>query len=167
MKVLLTSNASHVPPRGGSTRSNLVWLRHLAANGHECRVVCAAAERRTFEERERLESEILQQEGDIEFLSVDEPSRRPLALREQIVDWRPDWVLVSSEDLSHGLLREAFRSAPGRVVYLAHTPQFFPFGGESWNRDAEATELLKNAAGIVTISHSVAKYVEQNLGTRQ
>ena len=42
MKVLLTSNASYAPPRGGSTRSNLMWLRHLAAQGHACRVVSAA-----------------------------------------------------------------------------------------------------------------------------
>src|SRR5205809_113550 len=43
MRILLTSNASHDPPRGGSTRSNLVWLERLAAAGHACRVVCASA----------------------------------------------------------------------------------------------------------------------------
>lgn len=171
MRVLLTSNASHVPPRGGSTRSNLVWLRHLAAHGHECRVVAAAAEHDTPAARDRVESElrgqlleggaeVVSQDG-IHFFSVDEPGRRPVVLRQQIEEWKPDWVLVSSEDLSHGLLREAFRSAPGRVVYLAHTPQFFPFGPESWHADAGATKLLAGAAGIVAISQSVARHVEQ------
>ncbi|OYW12591.1 MAG: hypothetical protein B7X34_01740, partial [Acidobacteriia bacterium 12-62-4] len=42
MRVLLTSNASYEPPRGGSTRSNLIWLEALAAAGHAVRVVCAA-----------------------------------------------------------------------------------------------------------------------------
>ncbi|HPT27874.1 MAG TPA: hypothetical protein PLZ95_15765, partial [Bryobacteraceae bacterium] len=42
MKVLLTSNASYDPPKGGSTRGNLAWLRHLAGVGHEVRVVSAA-----------------------------------------------------------------------------------------------------------------------------
>ena len=42
MRILLTSSASHVPPRGGSTRSNLAWLEALAAGGHACRVVGGA-----------------------------------------------------------------------------------------------------------------------------
>ncbi len=176
MKVLLASNASHVPPRGGSTRSNLVWLRHLATHGHECRVVAAAAEKTTPEERARFEAELRGQslEGGAEtvspegirFFNVDAPAARPLVLRAQIETWNPDWVLVSSEDLSHGLLREAFRSAPGKVVYLGHTPQFFPFGTESWNQDETATKLLRGAAGIVTISHSVAAHVEKFVGVK-
>jgi len=44
MRILLTSNASHDPARGGSTRSNLIWLEHLAAGGHDCLVVCTALE---------------------------------------------------------------------------------------------------------------------------
>ena len=42
MRILLTANASYVPPRGGATRSNLVWLEILAAAGHACRVVAPA-----------------------------------------------------------------------------------------------------------------------------
>jgi len=33
MRVILASSASHVPPRGGSTRSNLAWLDALRASG--------------------------------------------------------------------------------------------------------------------------------------
>ena len=33
MRILLTSNTSCDPPKGGSTRANLAWLRHLAATG--------------------------------------------------------------------------------------------------------------------------------------
>ena len=39
-RILLAATASYAPPRGGATRSNLLWLRHLAGNGHECRIVC-------------------------------------------------------------------------------------------------------------------------------
>ena len=45
MRVLLAASASYVPPRGGATRSNLVWLDHLAAAGHECRIVAGALAR--------------------------------------------------------------------------------------------------------------------------
>ena len=40
MRILLTANASYVPPRGGATRSNLIWLDQMARAGHLCRIVC-------------------------------------------------------------------------------------------------------------------------------
>lgn len=155
MRLLLTSNATYAPPRGGSTRSNLVWLRHVAGLGHEC-VVVAAAEDDT-------PSPDLTQDG-IRFVSVREASERTATLGRQIAEFRPDWVLLSSEDLGHTLLREAFRAAPGRVVYLAHTPQFFPFGPESWHQDPGAAKLLLDSAAIVAISRSMADYVARHLG---
>ncbi len=155
MRVLLTSNASYDPPRGGSTRSNLAWLRHLAARGHECIVVSPAlpgGEDRT--------SNV----DGITIHSVRDLSFRVSELGRLIREVQPDWVLVSSEDVSHVLLREAGAVAPGRIVYLAHTPQFFPFGPESWNKDAAGTEIVRAATGVVVIGEHMAGYVEQNLG---
>src|ERR1041384_5518506 len=85
-------------------------------------------------------------------------------LRQQIVEFQPDWVLVSSEDLAHGLLREARHCMPGRVGYLAHTPQFFPFGPASWNPDRHAAEQVAQCAGIVAIGRHMADYIERELG---
>jgi len=34
MRILLTANASHVPPRGGATGSKLLWLEYMTAEGH-------------------------------------------------------------------------------------------------------------------------------------
>lgn len=95
---------------------------------------------------------------------VEGLSHHPAALSEQIVKLQPDWVLVSSEDLSHVLLREASRTAAGRIVYLAHTPQFFPFGPESWNPDERATERIRQSAAVVTIGHHMAGYVQRHTG---
>lgn len=153
MKVLLTSNASYAPPRGGSTRSNLVWLRQLAASGHACRVVSAALE---------ADAECVQ--DGIEVHSVKDLPRRTLVLQAHIQEFRPDFVLVSSEDLSHVLLREAVRAAPGRLVYLAHTPQFYPFGPESWNADPKAAALVREARAVVAIGTHAAGYIRQHLG---
>lgn len=147
MRILLTANASYEPPRGGATRSNLVWLDHLAGKGHECRIVCGG----TGESR-------------IGLFAVEEPARRVQVLRQQIREFQPDWVLVSSEDLGHALLREAHHSAPGRVVYLAHTPQFYPFGPASWNPDRQGAEMVAESAGIVAIGHHMAEYIERALG---
>ena len=154
MRILLTATASYVPPRGGATRSNLIWLDHMANAGHECRVVCGA----TGEGAE------LRFHSSIAVFAVEDPARRIQALRQQIREFHPDWVLVSSEDLGHGLLREAQHGARGRVVYLAHTPQFFPFGPASWNPSAEASDLVAQAAGVVAIGHHMAGYIERALG---
>jgi glycosyltransferase involved in cell wall biosynthesis len=177
MRILLTANASYIPPRGGATRSNLVWMDHLAKAGHECRIVCASlgegAGRSEQMRQEGIDSGAhetdgveIGRRGAIEVRSVIEPARRALVLREQIASFRPDWVLVSSEDLGHALLREAHHGAPGRVVYVAHTPQFFPFGRESWNPDPKGAELVAQAAGIVAIGRSMAAYIEAAVGRR-
>jgi glycosyltransferase involved in cell wall biosynthesis len=154
MRILLTANASYEPPRGGATRSNLIWLDHLASRGHECRIVSGAAG----------EGAELRYHESIAVMAVEEPARRVQVLRQQIREFQPDWVLVSSEDLGHSLLREAHHSAEGRVVYLAHTPQFYPFGPASWIPDRRAAELVAQSAGIVAIGHHMAEYIERALG---
>ena len=155
MRVLLTSNASYEPPRGGSTRSNLIWLEALAAAGHQVRVVCAAHDAAGETTRR-----------GISILRVPELTRHVDRLAAEIEQWKPDWVLVSSEDLSHVLLREAFRVAPGRLIFVAHTPQFMPFGPESWYPDASASALVRQARGVVVIGRHMAGYVREHLGVQ-
>ena len=163
MRILLTSTASHLPPRGGATRSNLAWLRTLVRAGHSCRVVGGAIPEGQRGQKEQLEQEGASTDG-IEIFSVLEPARRLEVLRHQIRDFQPDWVLVSTEDLGQVLLREATQCAPGRVVYLAHTPQWFPFGPASWSRDARGAELVRRAAGVVAIGRHMAAYIREHLG---
>lgn len=180
MRVLLVSNASYVPPRGGSTRSNLAWLDAMAEAGDECLIVCAAADRKTAAEEARYQAELRDQgleapvaqeggwwrarRGSMEVRAIVDLMRHTSLLGQWIDEWKPDWVLVSSEDISQTLLREAGRHAAGRLVYIAHTPQFFPFGEAAWHRDAASTEVVKNAAGVVTISQFVQGYVESLIG---
>jgi glycosyltransferase involved in cell wall biosynthesis len=153
MRILLTATASYVPPRGGATRSNLIWLDQMARAGHACRIVCGVSG----------EGAELRFHESIAVFAVEEPGRRIQVLRQQIQEFRPDWVLVSSEDLGHSLLREAQQGAPGRVVYLAHTPQFFPFGPASWNPESQGADAVSQAAGIVAIGRHMAAYIRQAL----
>jgi len=152
MKVLLTSNASYDPPKGGSTRGNLAWLRHLAASGHDVRVVCSS--------EEDGESSV----DGIRIRGVRNLSFHPEALSGEIRDMQPDHVLVSSEDLSHILLRKAASAAAERLVYVAHTPQWFPFGPESWNPEPAAADLVRAARAVVVIGEHMAGYVRRHLG---
>jgi glycosyltransferase involved in cell wall biosynthesis len=90
-------------------------------------------------------------------------ARHSERLTEEIRAFEPDWVLISSEDLSQRLLREAAHTAQHRIVYLAHTPQFFPFGPESWNADTKASIIIQQAAGIVVIGPHMRGYVKRHL----
>jgi glycosyltransferase involved in cell wall biosynthesis len=150
MRILLTSNASYAPARGGSTRSNLVWLRHLAEHKHQCRVVCAS-----------LNGDSDDTVDGIRIHSIKNLVQRRAVLDNHVHQFQPDFVLVSSEDLSHLLLAEAARVAPDKLVYLAHTPQFFPFGPESWNPSPRATAIIRAARAVVAIGRSAADYIEQ------
>ncbi len=174
MRVLLAANACHVPPRGGATRGNLAWLDRLAASGHECRVVGAlpadAGGPRAGDEEAAAESlpgvpGAVRRGPLLVFSAADGPPRVEL-LAVQIREFRPDWVLVSSEDVGQILFAEAEREAPGRVVYLAHTPQFFPFGPESWHPNQSGAELVRNAAERIVIGGHMAGYFERHLGVR-
>src|SRR5580693_3571485 len=99
-RILLAATASYAPPRGGATRSNLLWLRNLAATGYQCRIVCGPSG----------EGAELPAGPNIEIFPVADPAARVRILADQIQTWTPDYVLVSSEDLSHSLLREAHLS---------------------------------------------------------
>jgi len=153
VRIILTSSASHDPARGGSTRSNLIWLEHLASNGHECRVVCSGEQAATSTTR-----------NGVSIISVKDLPPNRSVLTEQIRGFEPDFVLVSSEDLSHVLLREAYAAAPDRIVYLAHTPQFFPFGPASWNKDPQAASIVRSARAIVAIGSHMRGYIREHLG---
>ncbi len=152
MRILLTSNTSHDPPRGGSTRSNLIWLEHLASNGHACRVVAPAADPARTER------------NGVSIHSFKDLARNRAVLSQEIRDFEPDYVLVSSEDLSHLLLREAAHAAPDRLVYLAHTPQFYPFGPASWNPDPQAAAIVRGARALVAIGSHMRDYIRASLG---
>ena len=169
MRILLTSSASHVPPRGGSTRSNLAWLDALAARGHSCRVVGGALVTDTPERLARVRRETEDQAAGRmahEIHAVADPVKRASMLKQQIGEFQPDWVLVSSEDIGQSLLRAAHEAAPGHVVYLAHTPQFYPFGPASWNPDREGAELVADSAAIIAIGRNTADYIGAHLGRR-
>lgn len=111
MRILLAANASYLPPRGGATRSNMVWLELLARAGHECRIVAADLAHDREGKRKQLQDEGIQIEvvqsgslagveilrrGPILVYAAADPHVRTQTLARQIQEFQPDWVLVSS-----------------------------------------------------------------------
>ena len=74
MRILLTANASYVPPRGGATRSNLIWVDHLATPATRAGSCVEAAG----------EGAELRHHSSIAVFAVEDPSRRLQVLRQQI-----------------------------------------------------------------------------------
>jgi glycosyltransferase involved in cell wall biosynthesis len=100
----------------------------------------------------------------VDVHAVIDPSRLYSYLAEQIREFEPDWTLVSSEDRSQSLLETALKVHASRVIYLAHTPQMFPFGPAALYPGKRRTELIGQAAAVVTISRFVADYIQKWTG---
>ncbi len=178
MKILLTMNLPYTRVYGGANRSNRSLAETLAARNHSLRVVVPAlAALSSITHRQLLEELVSEgipvssNEGidvfslkGVDVHAVEEPSRLYGYLAEQIREFKPDWTLVSSEDRSQGLLETALKAHPSRVIYLAHTPQMFPFGPAGLYPGKRRTDLIGQAAAVVTISRFVADYIREWTG---
>src|SRR5215204_2440008 len=141
MKLLLTMNLPYTRVSGGTNRSNRCLAENLAER-HTVRVVVPALAVPSSINHEQFVAELVAEGisvnsdrgvdiftlNGVEVHCVVNASSLRAYLVEQMDQFKPDWVLVSSEDPSQNLLDAALRALPRRVVYLAHTPQMFPFG---------------------------------------
>lgn len=178
MKLLLTMNLPYTRIHGGTNRSNRNLAEALARQQHQVCVVVPALATPPQMTKEMLRQS-LQSEGlevtitpsafifvlnGVEVHAILEPAHLRTYLMQQIQRVKPDWVLVSAEDPSQNLLSTALKEAPSRVIYLAHTPQMFPFGPASLYPGTERAKLVGQAAGIVAISQYVADYIHEHTG---
>lgn len=178
MKLLLTMNLPYTRVHGGTNRSNRSLIEGLAERRHRTRIVVPAlATPSTITHEQFLESlaeedihvsrragvDIFTTDG-AEVHAVVKPSQLRSYLIEQIRDFDPDWVLVSAEDPTQNLLDAALKTIPSRIIYLAHTPQMFPFGPASLYPSKVRSDLVGRSAAIVTISKFVANYIKEWTG---
>ncbi|MCA1634319.1 MAG: condensation domain-containing protein, partial [Acidobacteria bacterium] len=178
MKLLLTMNIPYTRSSGGANRSNRSLAEGLVQRGHDVRVVVPALaspsaitleqyveglDRDSIEVRQTQHSYIFTANG-VEVHAVVDPPHLRAYLTDQIELTKPDWILVSSEDPSQNLLSGALQTQPSSVVYLAHTPQMFPFGPASLYPGKARAELVARAATIVTISRFVSDYFREWAG---
>ncbi len=175
MRVLLTMNLPYTRVHGGTNRSNRALAAGLAALGHEVEAIVPALPTPSLLSHEQLLTELrdrgisVETRAGVDHMCLDGVRVRavvaPEALRAQllqrITDFRPDAILVSAEDPSQNLLSAVLARAAAPVVYLAHTPQLFPFGPASLYPSVSRTRLLGSAQGILTISQFVADYVKR------
>jgi amino acid adenylation domain-containing protein len=171
-------NLPYTRAYGGANRSNRALAEALAARHHFVSVVAPALAAVSPITHQQLLEELTAEKirvntnGEIDIFNLNgveihavvEPSRLCAYVVEQIREFEPDWTLVSSEDRSQSLLEAALRAHHSRVIYLAHTPQMFPFGPAGLYPGKRRTALIGRAASIITISRFVADYIKQWTG---
>jgi len=179
MRILLTMNVPYFPAHGGANNSNRLLLESLAERGHAVRVVVPALGVPPLFTHDELMADlardgvVLTQDpaafvftiNDIETHAVKEASQLRGYLKQQLDLFRPDFIIVSTEDPSQTLLDAAVKSGRS-VVYMARTTSFLPFGPQAYFPSEARARLLEQVTAIVTVSDFVAQYVEHWSGLR-
>ncbi|OGQ91668.1 MAG: hypothetical protein A2289_19450 [Deltaproteobacteria bacterium RIFOXYA12_FULL_58_15] len=176
MRILLTMQLAYTRAYGGATRSNRCICEGFAEKGHHVRAVTTAIDKNRTEEQFQHELANLGvrpkfKDGvysgvanDVELRLIEDVSQLRRFLAKEIDEFDPDWVLVGGEEYTQNLLALALAKGPERVVYLAHTPQFLPFGSESFFPSKRGAELVKSSRLIVVDGWFFRDYVREACG---
>ncbi|HEU4508036.1 MAG TPA: amino acid adenylation domain-containing protein, partial [Pyrinomonadaceae bacterium] len=176
MKILLAQNMLYIPTMGGANKANRLLVEGLVERQHSCRVVAPAigshGPKTVSQFREQLAAhgidlapssngaDVFRHKG-VEIHAVREATQLRSHLVQQIREFKPDWTVVSSQDPGQVLLEAALRETAGRVVYMVHAPWDLPFGSSSVFTSAASTELIRQTAGIVTVSNYLKEYIQR------
>ncbi|MEM7677451.1 MAG: glycosyltransferase family 4 protein [Myxococcota bacterium] len=180
--MLLVSIAPYAAPVAGAPKVNRAWLECLRDSGFHCRALSLNPVAPMFQADERRRKQIddagrepvaafegapglrLFIDDRIESLEADSPDILLDALDEQLRAWEPSWVLLSSEEKpGYPIVRQVHAAVGRRFVYLANTPQVFPFGPASLSPDPAATEAIR-AGTVVAVCRTMAEYIETHAG---
>jgi glycosyltransferase involved in cell wall biosynthesis len=174
MKILLLQRMIYVPTFGGANKANRLLMEGFVERGHCCRVIATAMGSHGPQTEEsfgqtlrtrglntlRFNSEavVFEQKG-VQVHAVLSPAAIHRYAENEIKDFDPDWVLVTSEDPGQVLLESALNVAADRTIYIVHTPLQLPFGPGCFLPSATGTELLRKVRGIITVSKFVKGYI--------
>jgi glycosyltransferase involved in cell wall biosynthesis len=176
MKILLAQGTVYIPSLGGANKSNRLLLEALAQKGHCCRAVSPAtgvqgpSSWEAFEEalrlrgitaRTRCSASTVFCYRDVEIHAVRDTTHLSEYLSQQIREFWPDWILVSSEDAGQLILESALTASPWRVVYLARTTLALPFGPGALAPDPSRAALLCRTSAIVCVSEYLRDFISK------
>lgn len=178
MRILLAHNSTYFPSLGGGDKSNRLLMEALAARGHDVRVFTRterldeASHDRYLEELARrgqtgevLESgEVRLRLGGVDVRTLTRSPQLRAAFQTHIDAFDPDIIITSTDDPGQLLFDLAVRTPRARVVYLVRATIAVPFGPDSAGVNEKKTAALRQADGVVGVSHYVAGYVRQWAG---
>lgn len=177
MDVLLLQNLLYLPTFGGANKANRLVLQQLVARGYTCRAVAPMAgvnldvsptEFTHFlasrgHEVLRTSSEVIVfDDAGVEVHAVTTPSHLPIYAARLGRERSPDLVLVANHDPGFMMLNAAYEAVgPHRVVCLAHTLSYLPFGPEASVVSTAAARQLRRAADVLAVSEAAATYLRE------
>lgn len=178
MRILLAHNSTYFPSLGGGDKSNRLLMEALAARGHDVRVFTRterldeASHDRYLEElaRRRQTGEVLESGevrlrlGGVDVRTLTRSPHLRAAFQAHIDAFDPDIIITSTDDPGQLLFDLAVRTPRARVVYLVRATIAVPFGPDSAGVNEKKTAALRQADGVVGVSHYVAGYVRQWAG---
>ena len=169
-------NLPYFPAHGGANKANRYLAEGFAERGNNVTVVAPALgvpsqitiadlleslDEQGISTRRSADAIVFDMNG-VTIHAVTEPNRIRAYLVDRLKTDQPDWAIVSSEEPTQNLLNAALESYPGRVVYLAHTPTFLPFGPQSFYPSRRRTELLERVNGIIAVSQFMDDYIREH-----
>ncbi len=174
MRLILTMN---IPYYGDARYNNGAVIAHrklmeeLAASQHGVQVVTPLVGDASRGTRDELLSyladqgiDFTSQSGKITF-SVNRVEVHAATdhgpgkhLQQLIRESAPDWILVSCEDWSQGLLDIALASGTP-VAYLVLSPTYLPFGPQAFRPSPGVTRQLEQASLIIAGNRFIQEYI--------
>jgi glycosyltransferase involved in cell wall biosynthesis len=174
MKILLAQSLIYIPSYGGANKSNRIMLSALAQHGHSCVAITPATTAQGVQSDRQILKElevrgikpfsfstkaILYKYRGVEVHALYQATRMREYVIGKIREWRPDWVMVASEDPGQQLLEAALTASPRRTIYIARTTMMLPFGPESILPRPDGVNLLGQTAKILCVSNYLKEYI--------
>jgi len=169
MKILLLHNALYFPTLPAQIKvtghcSNTHITRSLlrvvtrSANAREPVDLLATLNERSIPFANRWRSrDVLAKCVEVRAAAEDAAT----AVINNFEEFDPDWILVSSEDFGHHLLRTALALDASRVVLITHTTHDLPFGSSAFRPNKRGRELVERVRGIMAPSRFVRDYIKK------
>lgn len=172
MKILLAQNVQYYPAHGGSNKSNRILLEELVRLGDQCMVVATTPKNAASTDELTPVAPVYHDPEVAEFsyhgvevhavktrVAMDVKKLKSHFI-QMIHSFDPDIILISTEDVGQVLLDAAIQTAANRVVYLARTTLYLPMGPDCYLKNPSKAELLKRAAGIISVGAYVTDYLK-------
>lgn len=168
----------YVPIRGGANKATRILMEGLADRNHLCRVVVPSTGRYGPKTQAEFFDELVAREmsftpssdvtvfqcNGVEIHAVTEISQLHTYAVRQIRELEPTVTLVASQDPGQVLLEAVLGEVDSRVVYIVQSPWDLPFGSGHVFGSAAKAKLIRQTAGIITISKDIKERIQHGCG---
>ena len=176
MRLLLLQNMLYVPTFGGANKANRLLLEGLVQRGHECQAIAPAIgshgpqslsefahelTTRKIQVRSQSAEACVFHYNGVEVHAVFNSDHFHRYILKQAGLFKPDEIMVSSQDPGQLLLAAALESGLAPVVYLVHCALDLPFGPHAIFKSSATTRLIGQVNGIITVSAFLKDYISR------